>query len=58
MNNAERSWLTIANAADYLGVSKDFIRDMIKDGLQASKVRHTVFVRREDIDNLMEENIR
>lgn len=58
MNNAERSWLTIANAADYLGVSKDFIRDMIKDGLQTSKVRHTVFVRREDIDNLIEANLR
>ena len=46
-------WLTLANAAGYLGVSKDFIRDMIADGLPCYKVRHTVFVRSDEIDRLL-----
>lgn len=47
------SWLTLNNAAEYLGVSKDFIRDMIADGLPCYKVRHTVFVRSDEIDNII-----
>ena len=47
----EKNWLTIKGAAEYLGVSKDFIRDMITDGLHYYKVRHTCFVSKKDVDN-------
>ena len=43
-------WLTIKAAAEYLGVSRDFIRDMIEDGLHYYKVRHTCFVSKAEVD--------
>jgi len=46
-------WLTLGNAADYLGVSKDFIRDMISDGLPCYKLRSMIFVRSDEIDKLL-----
>lgn len=46
----EKNWFTIKDAATYLGVSKDFVRDMIVDGLHCYKVRHTVFVSKPEID--------
>lgn len=59
MNNKDRTWLTVSNAADYLGVSRDYIRDIIADGhVRYSKVRHTVFIKRADIDQLIEANLK
>lgn len=46
-----KKWLTKKGAAEYLGVSRDFIDDMIVDGLSFYKVRHTVFVSLTDLDN-------
>lgn len=49
------SWLTIQAASEYLRVSKDFIRALItEEGLPYYKVRHTLFIKREDIDALVE----
>jgi excisionase family DNA binding protein len=45
-----KKWLTIKDAAAYLGVSKDFIRALIDDGLPCYKVRHTIFVSQKEID--------
>lgn len=46
----DKTWYTIKDAATYLGVSKDFIRDMIVDGLHYYKVRHTCFVAKAELD--------
>ena len=46
----ERVWFTTKDAALYLGTSKDFIRDLILDGLPCYKVRHMIFVKREELD--------
>ena len=50
-------WLTIRDAAKYLGVSNDFIRDMIVDGLASYKVRHTIFLKQDDIDQFIERRL-
>ena len=47
----EKTWYTIKDAAAYLGVSKDLIRDMIVDGMHYYKVRHTCFVAKADLDD-------
>lgn len=52
--NPEKVWLTVRDAATYLGVSTDFIRDMFVDGLPMYKVRHTCFAKKTDIDEYIE----
>ena len=44
-------WMTVKDAAEYLGVSTDFVRDMMVDGLSYYKVRHTCFVSLKDLDD-------
>ena len=53
----ENNWLTINDAAAYLGMSTDFIRDMIVDGLHYYKVRHTCFVSKHEIGNYIKERM-
>lgn len=47
-------WLTLQDAAKYLGVSKDFVRDMIEDGLPCYKIRSKIFVKTAEIDEMLE----
>jgi excisionase family DNA binding protein len=48
--------LTIEEAADYLKVSEDVIRRMIKDkSLKATKIRGQWRIRKKDIDALFEQ---
>lgn len=48
------TWFTIRRAAEYLDVSPKYIRSLITDeGLSYYRVRHTLFVRREDLDSLI-----
>ena len=49
-------WLTVKAASEYLGVSTDFIRDMLADGLTYRKVRHTIFIKKEELDAYIEES--
>ena len=50
----ERVWLTVRDAATYLGVSPDFIRGMFADGLPMYKVRHTCFAKKTELDEYIE----
>lgn len=53
----ERIWLTTKDCMDYLGVSRGFIDDLRERGeLRFHKVGHTVFVRKADIDRLIEKS--
>ena len=53
----QRTWMTIKDAAAYLGVSRDFVRDIISDGeLHTYRLRHTIFLRKEEIDALLQGN--
>lgn len=47
----EKNWMTIRDAAEYLGVSTKFIREVIVDGLHYYKVRHTCFVSKTELDD-------
>jgi len=52
--DANRKWISSKEAAKYLGVSKDWLRDRITDGrLHYSKVGNTVFFIMKEIDNLI-----
>lgn len=56
MHRAERSWLSMAEAAEYLGVTDRTIRNYISRGeLPGHRPRGSrlVRVRREDLDALM-----
>lgn len=50
-----KKWLTIKDAAEYLGTSRDFIRGMIEDGLPCYKVRHTIFIKTTELDQEIEQ---
>ena len=57
VQECRQEWLTVRGAAKYLGVSAGFIRLLLSDeGLSYSKLRHTVFIRKDDIDALIERN--
>jgi excisionase family DNA binding protein len=51
---SDKVWLTVRDAATYLGVSPDFIRDMFTDGLPMYKVRHTCFAKKTELDEYIE----
>jgi excisionase family DNA binding protein len=46
----EKTWFTIRDAAEYLGVSTKYIRELLVDGLHYYKVRHTCFVSKSELD--------
>ena len=53
----DKRWLTIKAAASYLGTSTDFVRDVIADGeIHYYKLRHTLFIEREELDQLILQN--
>ncbi len=51
-----KNWLTIKDAALYLGTSTKFIRALIEDGLPMYKVRKLIFVKKEEVDDLIAKN--
>lgn len=55
--NTERLWLSNSEAAKYLGVSKDWLKERRLDGtLHYSKVGNTIFYIKQEIDNLIKSN--
>lgn len=53
--NVERVWLNTRDCMNYLGVSRDFVDDLRESGkLAYYKVGHTVFVKKCDLDRLIE----
>lgn len=53
----EKQWLTTRAAMDYLGVSRDFLDDLRERAeLSYYKVRGTVFIKKDDLDSLIEKN--
>lgn len=51
----ERMWLTTRDCMKYLGVSRGFIDGLRESGqLHFHKVGHTVFVRKSDLDRIIE----
>lgn len=60
MNNSnvipvERVWLTTRDCMKYLGVSRSFIDDLReRGGLRFHKLGHKVFVKKTDLDRLIE----
>ena len=51
-----KKWLTVKDAASYLGVSTKFIRAMIReDGLPVYQMRKLLFIKRAELDALIEE---
>lgn len=54
--DTHRLWLSNREAAKYLGVSKDWLKDRRLDGtLHYSKVGNTIFYIKAEIDNLIRE---
>lgn len=53
----DKTWMTFKAAAEYLGVSTDFVRDMIVDGLHYYKVRHTCFVKKSELDDYIQKSM-
>lgn len=52
----ERVWFTTRDCMSYLGVKRDFIDDLRESGkLRYHKVGHTVFVKKADLDRLIEQ---
>ena len=55
--DTRRLWLSQRDAAKYLGVSKDWLNSRRLDGtLHFSKVGHTIFYIKSEIDNLIRDN--
>ena len=53
--NVERVWFNTRDCMNYLGVSRDFVDDLRESGkLSSFKVGHTVFVKTDDLDRLIE----
>ncbi len=53
--HVESPWLTVAAAAEYLGVSREFIDALrYENGLTFYRLRHTVFVKKKDLDRMVE----
>lgn len=52
--DSNRKWISNKEAAKYLGVSKDWLKDRILDGrLHYSKVGNTIFFMLKEIDDLI-----
>ena len=52
--DSNRKWISNKEAAKYLGVSKDWLKDRIQDGkLHYSKVGNTIFFMLKEIDDLI-----
>lgn len=52
--DTNRKWISNREAAKYLGVSKDWLKDRVLDGrLHYSKVGNTVFYILREIDDLI-----
>ena len=52
----ERIWFTTKDCMSYLGVKRDFIDDLRESGkLRYHKVGHTIFVKKVDLDRLIEQ---
>ena len=56
IRECQQLWLTVKSAAKYLGVSTDFIRDLMSDGLRYRKVRHTIFIKKDELDAYIDES--
>lgn len=55
MDELKREFYGMAEIANYLGVSKETIRKLIKDGeLNASRVRTKYIIKKEDIEKYSE----
>lgn len=53
----EKLWLSNAEAARYLGVSKDWLKDRRLEGtLHYSKVGNTIFYMKKEVDDLIRKN--
>lgn len=53
----EKLWLSNTEAARYLGVSKDWLKDRRLDGtLHYSKVGNTIFYMKKEVDDLIRKN--
>lgn len=53
--NVDKVWLNTRDCMKYLGVSRDFIDDLREaKKLAYYKVGHTVFVKKEELDRLIE----
>jgi excisionase family DNA binding protein len=53
----KKLWLSNAEAARYLGVSKDWLKDRRENGtLHYSKVGNTIFYIKKEIDDLIRNN--
>ena len=54
VREVEKIWFTRREAAKYIGVSVDFIADLQQSAqLKFYKMRHTVFILKQDLDNLI-----
>lgn len=55
VTHVESPWLTVSAAAEYLGVSREFIDALrYENGLTFYRLRHTVFVKKKELDSLVE----
>lgn len=55
--DTNKLWLSSKEAAKYLGVSKDWLRDRCNEGtLHYSKVGNTIFYIKKEIDDLIRRN--
>jgi hypothetical protein len=55
--DAQKLWLSNKEAAKYLGVSKDWLKDRRESGvLHYSVVGNTIFYIKSEIDNLIKSN--
>jgi excisionase family DNA binding protein len=51
----DKTWLSNREAASYIGMSADYLKDLRADGiLRFYKVRGAIFYRKADVDRLIE----
>lgn len=58
VTSVEKIWLSTREAAEYLGMSKDYVAKIRREGLiRHSMIGNTAFFKKEDIDDLLEKNM-
>lgn len=57
INKVDKIWLSVQEAANYIGMSKTYISDLRKKGiLPHCMIGNAVFFLKADIDNMMEKH--
>lgn len=58
VEKVSKVWLSTREAAEYLGMSKDYISNLRRLGLLPhSMIGNSAFFRKKDIDDLLEKNL-